>query len=219
MTPLLLVLSSPSGGGKSTIARRLLERRTDLGYSVSATTRSPRGGEQDGTHYHFLARAEFERRVAAGDFLEWATYGGNLYGTLRAEIDRLHAGGRHAVLDIEVEGARQLRRSYPQAVHVFILPPSAPILLERLTGRGTESPEVIATRLRHAVDELGAIGEYDFVVRNDDLDTAVAQVAAIIEAESCRLARQELLPRLAARLAEELRQELDGSAAGAARAG
>jgi len=111
--PLLVVLSSPSGGGKTSIARQLLAARPDVGYSVSATTRPPRSGEQDGRDYHFLPRNEFERRVAAGEFVEHAAYGGNLYGTLRAEIERIFAARKHAVLDIEVEGARQIRQTLP----------------------------------------------------------------------------------------------------------
>jgi guanylate kinase len=121
------VLSSPSGGGKSTIARHLLEAREDVTYSVSATTRAMRPGEENGRHYFFLDRAEFERRVEAGEFVEWAEYGGNLYGTLQAEIDRGLASGRHVVLDIEVAGSRQVRARFPEAVQVFVLPPWAPL--------------------------------------------------------------------------------------------
>ncbi len=198
MRPFLLVLSSPSGGGKTTIARRLLGSRADLGYSVSATTRAPRPGELDGVAYHFLPRPEFERRVAAGDFLEWAEYGGHLYGTLRAEIDAIAASGRHAVLDIDLEGARQLRRSVPDSVHVFILPPSAAALVARLTGRNTEAPEVVERRLRRAAEEIAAAAEYHYVVPNDDLDQAVREVGAIIDAESRRTDRHD---RMAERLA------------------
>ena len=204
MTPFLLVLSSPSGGGKTTLARMLLQGRGDLGYSVSATTRAKRAGECDGEDYHFLSRDEFERRRAAGEFLEWATYGGEFYGTLKSEIDRVLAQGRHAVLDIEVEGARQLRRLYPSAVLVFVLPPSADVLLERLQGRRTESPAALRARLARAAEELAAVDEYDYVVINDDLVLAVRQVGAILDAEARRVARQKSLTDLVAALRRDL---------------
>jgi guanylate kinase len=202
--PFLLVLSSPSGGGKTTIARHLLGAREDLGYSVSATTRAPRPGETDGEHYHFLSAREFARREAAGAFVETATYGGARYGTLRAEVEKILAAGRHVVLDIEVEGARQVRRAYPDAVEVFILPPSARTLLERLGARNTEGTAALAGRLDHAAAELAAAPEYDYVVVNDDLVTAVDEVAAIIDAESRRVRRTPDLPGTLARLRDEL---------------
>jgi guanylate kinase len=191
VTPFLLVLSSPSGGGKSTIAKRLLQGRSDVGYSVSATTRAPRPDETDGVHYHFLTREEFERRRDVGEFAEWAPYAGNLYGTLKSELERIHCAGKHAVLDIEVEGARQLRASYPDSVHVFVLPPSAAVLVERLEGRNTEPAEVVARRLRRAAEELASVVDYDYVVVNDDLTSAVSQVATILDAEESRTRRQQ----------------------------
>lgn len=187
MKPVLLVLSAPSGGGKTSIAKRLLAERTDAGYSVSATTRAMRPGERDGTDYHFLTRAAFEAKVAAGAFLEWAEYGGNLYGTLRAEVERVLASGRHVVLDVEVKGARQLRAQDLESVEVFILPPSVPVLLERLLGRQTEQSVAVARRLRHAADELNEIDGYDYVVVNDNLEHAVRQVSVILDAESLRI--------------------------------
>lgn len=190
MKPFLLVLSSPSGGGKTSIARALLQARTDVGYSVSATTRAPRPGEHDGQDYHFLTAAEFERRVAADEFLEHATYGGQRYGTLRSEVERVLAGGRHAVLDIEVEGARQVVQKIPDAVRVFVLPPSAKVLIERLRGRDTETPEARRTRMARAAEELRAVDEYEYVVVNEHLRDAVAEVAAILDAESSRITRQ-----------------------------
>jgi len=204
VTPLLLVLSSPSGGGKTTIARRLLDARADVGYSVSATTRAPRAGEVAGRDYHFLSRPEFERRVGAGDFLEHAAYGGNLYGTLRSEIERIFAAGRHAVLDIEVEGARQVRRNLPHGVYVFVLPPSGAELVRRLEGRNTEDAAAVRRRLEHAAQELAAVGEYDYAIVNDDLARAVIQVSAILDAETKRVARQNGLSELVAGLRREI---------------
>ena len=189
MTPFILVLSSPSGGGKTTIARQLVTNRRDLGYSISATTRAPRNGEREGEHYYFVPRDEFMRRVKAGAFLEWAEYSGNLYGTLRAEIERIHAAGHHAVLDIDLQGARQLRGNSTAAVEVFVLPPSGASLADRLVRRNTETAEALRRRLERAADEILAAGEYDYVIVNDDLEHAVQQVDAIIEAESRRAHR------------------------------
>jgi guanylate kinase len=204
VTPFLLVLSSPSGGGKTSIAKSLLQGRDDLGYSVSATTRPIRPKEKDGVDYYFLTRAEFIRRRDAGEFVEWATYGGELYGTLRSEIARLFARGRHAVLDIEIEGARQIRASFPNSVHLFVLPPSAEVLVSRLTGRNTEPASVVRDRIQRAADELAAVAEYDYVIVNQDLVVAVAQVAAILDAESRRVSRQETLLKQIQRLQKDV---------------
>lgn len=191
MKPFLLVLSSPSGGGKTTIARNLLQVREDLGYSVSATTRPRREDERDGEDYHFLERGEFLRRVEAGEFVEWATYAGNLYGTLRSEIEALVARGQIAVLDVEIEGARQIRATFANSLHLFVLPPTADVLVRRLAGRRTESPAVIRERITRAADELAAVAEYDYAIFNEDLVLAVAQVAAILDAEARRVTRLE----------------------------
>ena len=209
MKPFLLVLSSPSGGGKTTIARRVLQRRSDLGYSVSATTRPMRGGERGGVDYHFLSREEFTRRREAGAFLEWATYGGYLYGTLRSEVEDILASGRHAVLDIEVEGARRIRETFANSLHLFLLPPSAEVLVERLRGRNTERPGAIRDRMVRAAEELAAVSEYDYVIVNQELDLAVTQVIAIIDAESRRVARQDTLPAFV----EGLRRDVIAAAA------
>jgi guanylate kinase len=202
--PFLLVLSSPSGGGKTTIAKNLLQARDDLAYSVSATTRPRREGERDGVDYHFIARDEFLRRVEAGAFLEWATYAGNLYGTLRSEIDRILGRGRTAVLDIEIEGARQIRASFPNSLQVFVLPPSAEVLVGRLAGRNTEPAAVIRDRITRAADELAAVAEYDYAIVNEDLVLAVAQVAAILDAEARRVVRQDGLPAFIERLRRDV---------------
>ncbi len=192
-----LVLSAPSGGGKTTIANALVAAREDVGYSVSATTRAPRPQERDGVDYHFVSRAEFERRVQAGEFLEWAEYGGERYGTLKADIEKVLAAGRHAVLDIEIQGARAVKQHYPEAVLVFIVPPSADELLRRLGGPGGTRAASLGARLRRAVEELREAPLYDYVVYNADRTEAVAEVAAILDAESRR-------PRRNPDLAEEL---------------
>jgi guanylate kinase len=204
VTPFLLVLSSPSGGGKTSIAKSLLQGRDDLGYSVSATTRPIRPKERDGVDYHFLTRAEFIRRRDAGEFVEWATYGGELYGTLRSEIERIFARGRNAVLDIEIEGARQIRASFPNSVHLFVLPPSAEVLVSRLTGRNTEPASLVRERIGRAADELAAVAEYDYAIVNQDLVIAVAQVAAILDAESRRVSRQDTLSQTIQRLRSDV---------------
>ena len=204
MKPFLLVLSAPSGGGKTTIAKLLLQGRDDLGYSVSATTRPKRPDERDGVDYHFLSRDEFVRRRENGEFLEWATYGGELYGTLKSEIERIFAQDRHAVLDVEIEGARQIRKNFPNSLLLFVLPPSAEALMQRLTGRRTEDPALMRDRIVRAAEELKAVDEYDYAILNEDLVVAVAQVAAILEAESRRVPRQDTLPAFV----EQLRRDV-----------
>ncbi len=197
MRPFPVVLSSPSGAGKSTIARALLAAREDLGYSVSATTRPPRPGETDGKDYHFLSAAEFERRVAAGAFVEWAEYSGARYGTLRAEIERILGSGRHPVLDVEIEGARAMRRAFPESLLVFVVPPSADELMRRIGGPGGTRAASLPQRLRRAVEELREAPSYDYVVVNADRTEAVAAVAAILDAESKRPQRNPgLAPEL-----------------------
>jgi guanylate kinase len=207
--PFLLVLSSPSGGGKTTIARRLLDRRDDLGYSISATTRAKRTGEEHGRDYWFLDNAEFDRRVAAEEFVEHASYNGKQYGTLRSEVDRLFKAGKNVVLDIEVDGARQVRKRYPEAVLVFVLPPTGAELVRRLKARQTEGPAALKRRMEIANQELAAVPEYDYVVVNDELDRAVGDVEAILSAEIRRSARRDGLPVKV----EAIRREIAAEAA------
>lgn len=208
MIPFPVILSSPSGGGKTTIARELLQKRTDLGYSVSCTTRAPRVGEVDGRDYYFLSRAEFERRRDHGEFAESAQVHGNLYGTLRSEVERVFAAGRHVVMDIDVQGAQQFVRAFPQSVTIFVLPPSAETLLERLRQRRTESKDQLARRLQSALQELQAVDLYQYVVVNDDLTKAVARVSSIIDAEVVRRERVEGLRHQVSSLVQRLEHEL-----------
>ncbi|MDH3496075.1 MAG: guanylate kinase [Gemmatimonadota bacterium] len=209
MTPFLLVLSAPSGGGKTTIAKALIAAREDVGYSVSATTRPPRAAERDGVDYHFITFEEFVRRVKAGAFLEWAEYGGHRYGTLAAEVERVLASGRHVVMDIEVQGARRIRDRCQNVVSVFIIPPSAQALVDRLGGRRTERPPDLVRRLRRAVAELDEAKDYDYVVVNADRTQAVAEVAAIIEAESRRPRWQPTLDQSLAALGRDIAERAD----------
>lgn len=176
------MISGPSGAGKGTVIALLKERLGHLVTSVSATTRAPRPGELDGREYHFLSRDEFERRVAGGDFLEWVDYSGDLYGTLRSDVEGKLAAGDDVILEIELVGARAVRRALPEAVAVFIAPPSMAELAQRLRGRGTETDEAVARRLRIAQTEVAAAHEFDHVVLNDDAQRAAGEVAAIIEA-------------------------------------
>lgn len=208
MNPFPIILSSPSGGGKTTIARELLLKRTDLGYSVSCTTRAPRVGEIEGKDYYFLSRAEFERRRDHGDFAESAQVHGNMYGTLRSEVERVFGAGKHVVMDIDVHGAQQFVRAFPQTVMVFVLPPSAEILLERLRQRRTESKEQLARRLQSALQELQAVDLYQYVVVNDDLAKVVARVSSIIDAEVVRRERVEGLRHQVSSLVQRLEREL-----------
>ncbi len=179
----VFVITGPSGVGKGTLIRGLMERLGDLELSVSATTRPPRPGERDGVHYHFLSPEEFARRLAAGEFVEHADYAGRRYGTLRSELDQRLQSGVPVVLEIEVEGARQVRAAMPEAVQVFIAPPSLAALRTRLVGRGTDDGEEVERRLRVAEQELTAQPEFTHVVVNDRLDEALDRLAAIVSDE------------------------------------
>jgi guanylate kinase len=179
----VFVITGPSGVGKGTLIAELLSRIPELELSVSATTRPPRDGEQGGRDYHFLSPDEFDRRSEANDFLEFATYSGNRYGTLRSEIERRLAAGHSVVLEIEVQGARQVRAAMPQSVQIFIAPPEPAALRERLLERGKDSPEAIDARLAVAAQELAAKDEFAHQVVNDELDRAADELQRIVEAE------------------------------------
>ena len=178
-----LVLSAPSGAGKTTLANRLRARNPDVAFSVSATTRPPRPREVDGESYHFVSRDEFLRMRDAGELIEWAEVHGNFYGTPLANVRDAEARGLRLLLDIDVQGARQIRRHLPQAVHVFVLPPSGTVLVERLRARGTEDPAVLRRRLTNAEEEIRAAPEFDHVVVNDDLETAVRELEMVLRGE------------------------------------
>ena len=211
MSPFPVILSAPSGGGKTTIARMLLGRRPDLGYSVSCTTRAPRQGEVAGRDYYFMSRAEFIAKREQGAFAESAEVHGNLYGTLRAEVERVMSGGRHVVMDIDVQGAVQFVRAFPLSVTIFILPPSAEVLLERLRGRKTESSAQLAARLQSALQELQQVDEYEYVVMNDELERAVSSVESIIDAEVVSRERLKNLRQQVGLLIQRLEQEIENS--------
>ena len=188
--PLLLMLCSPSGAGKSTLTRHLLATFDDVMFSVSHTTRAPRQGEQDGTHYHFVERAVFESMREGGRFAEHAVVHQNLYGTSLDELERARREGKTGIIfDIDVQGARQIKARLPSAIGVFILPPSMAELERRLRGRGTDADAVIARRLDKARDEIEHYAFFDYLVMNDDLERAKDTVAAIVTAERTRRTR------------------------------
>jgi guanylate kinase len=179
----VFVITGPSGVGKGTLIAKLLEAIPELELSVSATTRPPRPGEADGREYHFLSAGEFEHRVAEGDFLEHATYSGNRYGTLRSAVDDRLSAGRSVVLEIELQGARQVRKAMPEAVLIFIAPPDPGALRERLRERGTDSEEAISRRLETAEGELAAQHEFPHVVVNDEVQKAAAELERLVRGE------------------------------------
>jgi guanylate kinase len=211
MNPFPVIISAPSGGGKTTITRALLAKRVDLGYSVSCTTRKPRAGEVDGRDYYFLSRSEFIDRLEAGGFAESAEVHGNWYGTLHEEIQRVLAAGRHVVMDIDVQGATQLRRSFPGSVTVFVLPPSGDVLLDRLRSRQTESRGEVLARLQSALQELRAVDEYEYIVINEVVDEAVRRVSAIIDAEVVSRKRVADMRHQVAALIARLESEINSS--------
>ena len=209
MTHFPIILSAPSGGGKTTIARALLARRHDIGYSVSCTTRAPRTGEIPGKDYYFVSRSEFLAKRERGEFAESAEVHGNLYGTLRSEVLRVLQAGQHVLMDIDVQGAVLFTKVFPQSVTIFILPPSAEVLLERLRLRQTESAQQLADRLQSALQELQSVDEYEYVVVNDDLDRAIHRVTSIVDAEVSSRERVAGLRSQVAVLIERLEQEIE----------
>ena len=180
-TPKLFVVSGPSGAGKGTLVAQVRTQRPDLGLTVSATTRQPRPGEIDGVSYHFLTVEDFDARVQAGEFLEWANVHGNRYGTLVSEVTRNLEAGHSVILEIDVQGALNVRKVYPEAVLVFIEPPSMEVLEQRLRGRGTEDEASVKLRLADAAQEMELASAYDERIVNDELDAAVARLAAVLE--------------------------------------
>ena len=187
----LYIVSAPSGAGKTRLVKALLGRDPGVGLAISYTTRAPRPGEQDGVHYHFVSPERFAEMVAAGDFLEHAEVFGNRYGTAEASVRDQLAGGRDLVLEIDWQGARQVRSRFPEAVSVFILPPSAEVLDERLRGRGQDSDAVIAGRMARAREEMAHYAEYDYLIVNDRFETALGEFACVLVAERLRRARAE----------------------------
>jgi guanylate kinase len=189
----LFVVSSPSGGGKGTLIRRVLDVVRDLSYSVSYTTRAPRPGEVNGREYFFVDGNAFEEMITQGEFLEWACVHGKFYGTARRQVAEETASGNDIILEVDVQGAASVRQLPLDSVSIFILPPSFEILRQRLIARGTDTPEELEVRLRNAPDELGEYEAFDYVVINDDVERAAGQLAAIIHAERVRCVRQERL--------------------------
>jgi guanylate kinase len=188
----LFVISAPSGAGKTSLVNALLERMTGIQVSVSHTTRAQRPGEVDGVNYHFVAREQFQTLADAGDFLESAEVFGNCYGTSQRWVEQTLAGGVDVVLEIDWQGAQQVRHLLPEAIGITVLPPSRQALEQRLTGRGQDGPEVIARRMAEAVSEMSHYGEADYLVVNDRFEAALDELCAIVTASRLRLARQQV---------------------------
>jgi guanylate kinase len=209
--PFPLVLAAPSGAGKTTLAKALVERNADVVFSVSATTRSPRLHERPGYDYLFVGDAEFDRMAESGELVEWATVHGRRYGTPRSGIERAMARGEIVVLDIDVQGARQIRTAFPYAVLVFVLPPSTEELIRRLLARASETANERRGRLRTARVELGVAHEFDYVVVNDNVETAIRTLEAIIHAERHRVARTDGIQDRLSELNQSLDEVLKGA--------
>lgn len=202
--PFPVIFAAPSGAGKTSIARALGERRSDVEFSISATTRAPRGYETDGVDYHFRTEDEFRKMIDAGELLEWASVHGNYYGTPRQNLEDARTRGRFLILDIDVQGSRQVRKAVPDAVSIFVLPPSGQELARRLASRGSESSDVRDRRLRAAREEILAAAEFDYVIVNDDVERSVDLVEAVLAAESSRVARMGNLEQMVERLCSEV---------------
>lgn len=207
--PFPVALAGPSGAGKTTLCRGLVERRDDLRFSVSVTSRAPRGDEVEGTDYRFLERPAFERLARDEELLEWAEVHGELYGTPRSELEAARAAGRHLLLDIDVQGVRSVKRHAPDALAIFILPPTGERILTRLRGRGSEDEATLRGRMRTAVAELRAVDEFDYAVVNDELGEALDAIGAILDAEARRLSRiGERAAARGRRLADEIERAM-----------
>jgi guanylate kinase len=192
MPGLLFIVAAPSGAGKTTLVRQLLAREPGICLSISYTTRAPRPGEENGREYHFVDSAHFEAMIAANDFLEWARVHDHYYGTSRSWIEAKRAAGQDVLLEIDWQGAAQVRKIFPDAIGIFVLPPSMNVLAQRLTDRGTDNAEVICRRLAAAKEEIGHVDAFDYVIINDDLQTATEDFAAIARASRLALAAQRL---------------------------
>ena len=190
---LLIVISSPSGGGKGTILKELFKHHENLKMSVSATTRAPRPGEEHGGHYYFISKEEFQKNIDDGAMLEYASYVNNFYGTPKAPVEQWLNEGKDVILEIEVQGGRQIKKVAPDCVSLFILPPSLTVLEQRLRGRGTETDEVVKERLAQARGEIECLRDYDYAVINDTVEQAVKDIEAIIAAEKLRVSRDETI--------------------------
>ena len=191
---LLIIISGPSGAGKGTICQSLRQHRPDIFYSISATTRAPRDGEQDGINYYFKSKKEFEEMLARDEFLEWARVYDNYYGTPRAPVTEAIAAGKDVILEIDVQGAMKVKEKAPEGVYVFIVPPSLDVLRTRIIGRATDSMEIINKRMNKALGELSKLYEYNYVVINDVVAQAVNKLECIIEAEKCQSQRYRFVP-------------------------
>ncbi|MFP8967940.1 guanylate kinase [Pokkaliibacter sp. CJK22405] len=187
----LYIVSAPSGAGKTSLVKALLARDPEVGVSVSHTTRAQRPGEDQGVHYHFVSKEQFHTLLGEGAFIEHAEVFGNFYGTTQAAAEQVLAQGKDVILEIDWQGAQQVRRMIPESVGIFILPPEREALLQRLNSRGQDSDEIIAGRMAKAVSEMSHYPEYDYLIFNDDFETAVEELAAIFKAGRCQLARQQ----------------------------
>ncbi len=205
---ILMVLSGFSGAGKGTLVRRLVEKYDNYAVSISMTTRAPREGEEEGVHYFFTDREHFEEQIARKGFIEYASYCGNYYGTPRSYVEEQLAAGRDVILEIEIQGALQVKKQFPESLLLFVTPPSAGELERRLKGRGTETEEVIRKRLSRAYEESEGMDAYDYIVVNDDLEACVEEIHRIVDA-----ARNESVRRKA--FIKEIREELQGFREGA----
>lgn len=206
-----VIFAAPSGAGKTTIARSLAKRRSDVVFSISATTRPPRSYERNGVDYFFSSETEFRRMIDAGELLEWAQVHGNYYGTPRRNLEMAHERDSFLLLDIDVQGSRQVRERVPQAVSVFVLPPSGAELARRLVGRGSEDAAVQQRRLRAARDEIRSAGEFDYVLVNEDVERSVDAVEAILRCEQHRAARLAALSTTVDALCADVDRWLDGA--------